>query len=60
MKNSDEIVEKIMGNSFPWVDSEMECKTLNRYISKEVPAVLSKDAKGDVAIITQYDIIQAI
>lgn len=59
MKNADEAVEKIMGQPFPWVDAEMECKTLNRYISKDVPAVLSKDAKGDVAIITQYDIIQA-
>lgn len=60
MKNSDENVETIMGNPFPFVESDTEVKTLNRYISKDVPAVLTKDSKGDLAIITQYDIIQAL
>lgn len=60
MKNADQKVELIMGEPFPFVDEDIECKTLNRYISKDVPAVLTKDAKGDVAIITQYDIIQAL
>lgn len=60
MKNSDENVESIMGKAFPFVDADTEVKTLNRYISKEVPAVLTKDSKGDLAIITQYDIIQAL
>ena len=60
MKNADVVISEIMGEPFPFVDSETACKSLNRFISKEVPAVLSKDAKGDVAIITQYDIIQAL
>ena len=60
MKNADEKVSKIMGEPFPIVDAETECKALNRFISKNVPAVLSRDAKGDLAIVTQYDIIQAL
>ncbi len=60
MKNADEKVSKIMGEPFPTVEADMACKALNRFISKDVPAVLSRDAKGDLAIITQYDIIQAL
>ena len=60
MKNADATIDKIMGAAFPYVDSELACKSLNRYINKETPAVLTKDAKGDIAIITQYDIIQAL
>lgn len=60
MKNSDEKVSSIMGEPFPIVEPETACKTLNRFISKNVPAILSRDAKGDLAIITQYDVIQAL
>ncbi len=60
MKNSDQPVSEIMGDAFPFVDNDMACRSLNRYINKDTPAVLTKDAKGDVAIITQYDILQAL
>lgn len=60
MKNADQEVDKIMGAPFPFVDGDLPCKALNRYINKETPAVLTKDAKGDIAILTQYDIIQAL
>jgi hypothetical protein len=35
-------------------------KDLNKYISKNVPAVIAKDLSGDLIILTQYDIIQAL
>lgn len=60
MKNADQSVDQIMGDAFPFVDADLPCKSLNRYINKDTPAVLTKDAKGDVTIITQYDIIQAL
>ena len=60
MKNADQSIDTIMGDAFPFVDSDLPCKSLNRYINKDTPAVLTRDAKGDVTIITQYDIIQAL
>lgn len=60
MKNSEAEISVIMSEPFPFVDSDTACKALNRFINKNVPAVLSKDTKGDLAIITQYDIIQAL
>ncbi len=60
MKNADQPVKEIMGEAFPYVENDMACRSLNRYINKDTPAVLTKDPKGDIAIITQYDIIQAL
>ncbi len=60
MKNADQGVSEIMGEAFPFVEGDLACKSLNRFINKDTPAVLTKDAKGDITIITQYDIIQAL
>jgi len=59
-QNSEKEVAMIMGEPFPVVSEEVALKDLNRYITKEVPAVLSVDKSGDYHVITQYDIIQAI
>lgn len=60
IENSNKSIQGIMGPSFPVVDMEMNIKELNRYISKSNPAVLTLDASGQMHIITQYDIIQAL
>ena len=60
MKNADAAVSEIMGEPFPFVEADTACKALNRFISKNVPAVVTRDAMGDLAIVTQYDIIQAL
>ena len=60
MQNTEKTVGEIMGPAFPEVGPDIALKDLNRYITKEVPAVLSKDMSGETHIITQYDIIQAI
>lgn len=58
--NSESKVESIMGESFPVVSEDLPCSKLSRYISKTIPAVLSKDKAGSIQIITKYDIIQTV
>lgn len=58
--NSESKVESIMGEAFPIVSEDLPCSKLSRYISKKIPAVLSKDKAGSIQIITKYDIIQTV
>lgn len=60
IENTEKSVDTIMGLSFPEVSLDVALKDLNQYITKEVPAVLTKDANGTYQIVTQYDIVQAI
>lgn len=60
LHNPDKAISEIMGIAFPEVHEDLPLRDLNRYISKEVPAVILKDASGQYQLITQYDIIQAI
>jgi cystathionine beta-synthase len=56
----EEPVGKIMGKVFPTVSLDTPIKELQKYITRETPAVLVKDEAGELQVITQYDIIQAI
>jgi cystathionine beta-synthase len=49
-----------MGKAFPIVDGELSARELNKYISKDVPAVVCKSNTGDYHIVTQYDLIQVL
>ncbi len=60
VNNADKSVKEIMGKPFPIVDSQLSARELNKYISKDVPAVVSKSNTGDFHIVTQYDLIQAL
>ena len=60
LENTEKSISEIMSNAFPMVDMDMSIKELNKYISKNNPAVLVKDFNGDMHIVTQYDIIQAL
>jgi len=51
---------EIMGEAFPEISTETLLKDLNKYITKEVPAVVTVDQNNQPQIITQYDIIQAL
>ena len=53
-------VADIMSEPFPEVSADMEIKKLNKYISREHPAVITEDLTGNRFVITQYDIIQAL
>ena len=59
MINSERPVREIMGKPFPMVDADLPISRLSHHISKEIPAVLSKDKSGEIFILTHFDIIQA-
>jgi cystathionine beta-synthase len=58
--NAERSLKEVMGAAFPVVKDTMPISQLTRYISKEIPAVLTHDRSGGVHIVTQYDLIQAI
>lgn len=60
MQNPEKSIEEIMSAPFPTVSEDTVIKDLNRYINKDVPAVICVDQGGNKHIISQYDIIQAI
>ncbi len=53
-------VKEIMTSSFPFVDLNTSIDKISGMINKENTAVLVEDEKGEIQIITQYDIISAI
>jgi cystathionine beta-synthase len=50
----------IMDDPFPIVDEELPLSQLNRYFSKKMPAVITKDKAERLFILTKYDIIQML
>ncbi len=60
LNNVDKAVKHIMSDPFPIVSEDIALKDLSKYITKEVPAVISVEKSGQHHVITQYDIIQAI
>jgi cystathionine beta-synthase len=49
-----------MTSSFPFVDLNTTIDKITTIINKENMAVLVEDQNGNIEIITQYDIINAI
>jgi len=60
LHNSEKHVSEIMAAPFPKVSIDLPVKDLNKYISKNTPAVIAEDRSGDLIVLTQYDIIQAL
>jgi cystathionine beta-synthase len=60
LHNSERSLRDVMGEAFPTVKDDLPISQLNRYISKEIPAVIATDRSGGVHVVTQYDLIQAI
>jgi len=58
LQNSEKTVRDVMGKPFPVVKDDLPISQLNRYISKEMPAVVATDRSGVLHIVTQYDLIQ--
>ena len=50
----------VMSESLPMVDFELPSDKLFRYISKTVPAVLTRDKAGILHIVSNYDIIHTM
>ncbi|WP_129716652.1 pyridoxal-phosphate dependent enzyme [Pedobacter sp. SYP-B3415] len=53
-------VHEIMTAGFPFVDLNTSIDKISSLINRENAAVLVEDEQGDIEIITQYDIINAI
>lgn len=60
LHHSERPLRDVMGEAFPTVKDDLPISQLNRYISKEIPAVVVYDRSGGAHIVTQYDLIQAI
>ena len=60
LKHADEPIAVIMGAPFPVIERSMKLKELQRFITRETPAVLVRDDHGTFKIITQYDLIHAV
>jgi cystathionine beta-synthase len=60
LANSERPVHEIMDSPFPTVQDDLPISQLNRYITKELPAVIVRDRSGGAHIVSQYDLIQAI
>jgi cystathionine beta-synthase len=60
LNNSERPLREVMGQPFPVVKDDLPISQLNRYISKEIPAVITHDRSGGIHVVTQYDLIQAI
>jgi cystathionine beta-synthase len=60
LQNAEKLLKEVMGEAFPVVKDNMPISQLNRYISKDIPAVIATDRSGGLHIVTQYDLIQAI
>ncbi len=60
LNNSEKKVNEIMGDAFPAVQDDLPISQLNRYLGRNVPAVIARDRSGSAHIITQYDLIQAL
>ncbi len=60
LQNAERPVKDLMGKPFPVVDPELPFRQLNKYLSKTVHAVLTRDRTGQWHIITQYDVLQAV
>jgi len=60
LHNSEKTLRSVMGAAFPTVKDDTPISHLNRFISKEIPAVIATDRSGGMHVVTQYDVIQAI
>jgi cystathionine beta-synthase len=53
-------VESVLEAPYPVVDFDTPVERLGSLITKENGAVLAKDEKGDLHIVTKYDVIQSL
>lgn len=58
--HSESQVNAIMGQAFPTVSEDLPFSQLSKYVSRQIPAIMAIDKAGQMHIITQYDIIQAV
>jgi cystathionine beta-synthase len=60
MQHGETEIREIMGTPFPEVEEDTLLSRLHQYISRKVPAVISRDRTGKAYIITNYDILKML
>jgi cystathionine beta-synthase len=60
IRHAETKISAIMGRPFPEVDEELPVSMLNQYITRKVPAVITRDRTGKAFIVTNYDIIKML
>ncbi|MEK7255026.1 MAG: CBS domain-containing protein, partial [Bacteroidota bacterium] len=60
MQHSERTVESVMGKPFPMVEEDLPFRQLSKYLNKNIHAVVAKDKAGQLHVITQYDVVQAV
>jgi len=60
LKHGETKISDIMGQPFPEVDEELPVSKLNQFLTRKVPAVISRDRAGKTYIVTNYDIIKML
>lgn len=59
-ENGNSAVSGIMDPPFPMVNEELPLSKLNQFITRKIPAVMSKGKNGQLYIFSQYDILQML
>ncbi|MFZ4635237.1 MAG: pyridoxal-phosphate dependent enzyme [Saprospiraceae bacterium] len=60
MTNSERTIRDVMGAAFPIVQENLPIGQLQRYLSKQIPAVVVKDLSGGMHVVSHYDLIQSL
>ena len=60
LNNTEKEVGTIMDKPFPIVEEGLPFSKLSRFVSKKIPAVVTKDKSGQFHVLTKYDIIRAV
>ncbi|MBK9735893.1 MAG: pyridoxal-phosphate dependent enzyme [Saprospiraceae bacterium] len=60
LHNGEKFVSEIMTPPFPKVALDLPVRELNKYMSKNTPAVIAEEMSGSMIVLTQYDIIQSL
>ncbi len=60
LNHGEQTIGTIMGDAFPVVALDTPISQLRPFITKKIPAMLTKSAAGTWHIVTQYDLLQAV
>jgi len=60
LDHADRPVADVMDAAFPMVDEELPISKLSQFVTRKIPAVMSRDKSGQLYIFSQYDILQML
>jgi cystathionine beta-synthase len=60
MQHTEKTVDIVMGKPFPIVEEDLPFRQLSKYLNKNIHAVVARDRAGQLHVLTEYDVIQAV